>query len=138
MPDFRSSARRSLRSPTKRRTPREKADLGPLHFRWQRGEDRVHIAAGLQAKRRAAVVEQVEFHIAAAAHELLLALLLVPGGLEIPPHECGINLEEGKPHLADESEIGPPVAGIQIVEENSADAARLVPMLEEEILVAPR
>src|SRR5262245_24791088 len=50
----------------------------PLHHRRQRREDRVDIAAGAQPEDGAAVVEQVELHVAAAAHELLLALGLAP------------------------------------------------------------
>ena len=46
----------------------------PLHHRRHRGQDRLDIAAGAQAEDRAAVVEQVEFDIAAAADQLLLAL----------------------------------------------------------------
>jgi hypothetical protein len=41
--------------------------LWPSHFGRQRHEDRLDIAAGLEAEEGAAVVEQVEFDIAAAA-----------------------------------------------------------------------
>ena len=39
-----------------------------------RGQDGVDVAAGLQAEDGAAVVEQVELDVAAAADQLLLAL----------------------------------------------------------------
>ena len=51
----------------------------PLHQRRQRGEDGLDVAAGPQAEHRAAVVEQVELDIAAAANELLVAVGLAPG-----------------------------------------------------------
>ena len=55
----------------------------------------VDVAAGLEPEGRAAVVEQVELDIAAAAHELLVALGVGPGRLEIAAHECGVDVEEG-------------------------------------------
>src|SRR3954465_15455940 len=45
----------------------------PFHHRWQRGQDRIDIAASAKPENIAAIVEQVELHIAAAAHKLLLA-----------------------------------------------------------------
>ena len=49
----------------------------------------------LKAEHRAAVVEQIELDIAAAAHELLLAVGLAPGHGEIAPHDLGIDAQEG-------------------------------------------
>jgi hypothetical protein len=49
-------------------------DSRPLHHRRHRRQDRVDVAAGLQAEDRAAVVEQVELDIAAAPHQLLVAV----------------------------------------------------------------
>ncbi len=48
--------------------------LRPAHLGRQRHQDRLDIAAGHQAELGAAVVQQVELDIAAAAHELVLAL----------------------------------------------------------------
>src|SRR5277367_2286201 len=50
----------------------------PLHLRRHRGQDRVDIAAGLQSKDGAAVVEQVEFDITSAPDQLFLAVASVP------------------------------------------------------------
>ena len=63
------------------------------HFTTGGSEDRIDfdIAAGAQAENGAAVVEQVELDIAAAAHELLLALGLGPGRGKVPPHQLGID-----------------------------------------------
>ena len=90
----------------------------------------------LQAEDRAAVVEQVEFDVAAAADQLLLALGLAPGRREILSHQSGIDAQEGAADVLREGEGLVPV-GFQIIVEDAADAARLVAVLEEEILVAP-
>src|SRR5215467_2587853 len=108
----------------------------PLHHRREGGEDRVDIAAGAQPEDGAAVVEQVELHVAAATHELLLALCFGPGRGEIPAHQLGIDPPEGTAHLLREGEIFLAVTAVEIVVENAADAAHLVAMLEIEILVA--
>src|SRR6185295_19779000 len=50
----------------------------PLHKRRQRRQDGFHIAAGLEAEGGASIVQQVELDIAAATHELLLALRIRP------------------------------------------------------------
>ena len=64
----------------------------------------------LQAEHRAAVVEQVELDIAAAADELLLAVGVGPGRGEIAPHELGIDRQEGAADVLREGEVGVPVA----------------------------
>src|SRR5205085_731415 len=66
----------------------------PCYHRRQRGENRIHVSAGAQAENRAAVIEQIEFHIAAAAHELFFALGLAPGRRKIAPHQRGIDVQE--------------------------------------------
>src|SRR6516164_1423008 len=48
--------------------------LWPLHLGRQRHQDRLDVAAGHQAEPGAAVVQQVELDVAAAPHELVLAL----------------------------------------------------------------
>ena len=52
--------------------------LWPGRLRGQRHQDRLDIAAGLEAEQGAAVVEQVELDIAAAADQLVAALLVGP------------------------------------------------------------
>src|SRR5262245_28147270 len=90
----------------------------PAHQRRHRGEDRLDIAAGLQAENGAAVVEQVELDIAAAPHELLFAVGLRPGRCDVAPDDRGIDAEKGAPDLLGEVEIGLPVAAVEIVEED--------------------
>src|SRR5829696_771397 len=109
----------------------------PLYLRRHRRENRIYIAAGLQPKNCAAVVEQVEFDIASAPDQLLLAVGGVPGQGEIAPHEVGIDLQEGAADVLGEGEVGVPIARVMPVVENAADAARFLAMRQMEILVAP-
>ena len=71
-------ARRASRPLSVNRMPSTPHASRPLHHRRHRGEDRLHVAAGPEAECRAPVVEQVELHIAAATHQLLIALGLSP------------------------------------------------------------
>src|SRR6266545_2028449 len=100
----------------------------PLNLRRQGGQDGLDIAAGLEAEKRAAIVEQIEFDIAAAADELLLAVRFSPAALHVSPNDRRIDVEECTADILHESKIGVPVAGIEIIEEDAADAARLVAM----------
>src|SRR6202035_1300897 len=98
-----------------------------------------------EAEPCAAVVEQVELDIAAAANELMAALLVAPGLGHPRPHDPRIGRAECLADPADEGEIALPSIGlgaglgatIEIVEEDAAGAARLVAVRQEEILVAP-
>ena len=54
-------------------------DQRPLRHRRQRHQHRLRVVAGLQPEAGAAVVEQVELGVAAALHQLRLALCLGPG-----------------------------------------------------------
>src|ERR1700730_10741516 len=109
----------------------------PRHFRRQGHQYGVDVAAGLEAEGGAAVVKQVELDIAAAADELVAALLRGPGLFHVAAHERGIDGEERLAHLLGEGEVALPVAAVDIVVEDTADAARLVAVLQKEILVAP-
>src|SRR5215213_77625 len=109
----------------------------PLYLRRHRREDRIYIAAGLQPKNCAAVVEQVELDVAPAPDQLLLAVGGIPGQGEIAPDEFGIDLQEGAADVLREGEVGVPVARVMPVVENAADAARFLAMWQMEIFVAP-
>src|SRR5262245_46390516 len=115
--------------------------LRPLHHGRHGGEDRLYVAAGLEAEHGAAVVEEVEFHVAAAAHQLLLALRLAPGLAEIAPHELGVDLKEGAAHVLGEGEGGVPAAvrwgRREVVVEDAAHAAGLLAVGQKEVLLAP-
>src|SRR5690348_1040075 len=111
--------------------------LWPAHERRQAHENGLHIAARLGAELGAPVVQQVELRITAAANELLLALRPGPGLPHPSTNDLGIDVEKCQPHIAGEGEIRLPIAGIEVVEEDSARAARLAPVRQEEVLVAP-
>ena len=49
----------------------------------------------------------------------------------------GIDVKEGAPHVLGEGEVLLPFARVEVVIEDAADAARLVAVRQEEILVAP-
>src|SRR5581483_2328617 len=102
---------------------------GPAHERRQGHQDRIGIAARPETEHRAAVVEQIELHIAAAADQLPAALLLAPALVEVAADDCGIDAEEGLADVPGEGEVGAPVAAVEVVEENAAGAARFLAVL---------
>src|SRR5690606_14626950 len=89
-----------------------------------------------QAEQGAAVVDQVELDVAAAAVELELAFALAVGRVAAALDDRQVGVEEAVAHGAQVREVGVEVA-VQVVEEQAADAARLVAMLDEEVVVAP-
>src|SRR5262249_21315781 len=108
----------------------------PSYARRQRHENRFYPAPGLEAEQRAAVVNQVEFDVAAAAEFLKLPLAVAECLVLAPAGDRQVGVEEAGAAVADERERPFRVA-FQVVEENSADAARLVAVLQKEILVTP-
>src|SRR6185436_20888590 len=108
--------------------------VAPGDQRRQRHQDRLGAAARLQAEQRAAVVDEVELDVAPAAIRLEGALALAEGMLPALLDDRRIG---GQEMVADRPrEIEGAVIG-NVVEEDAADAARLVAMLEVEVLVAP-
>src|SRR5689334_8482067 len=108
----------------------------PLHDRRHRRQDRLDIAARTQPEDRAAIVEQVEFRVAAAPDQLLLAFGVRPGICKVFPHQVWIDAQESAADILREGESLIPI-GFQIVVEDAADSARLIAVLEEKIFVAP-
>src|SRR3979490_302931 len=88
---------------------------GPFPWGGHRGQDRIDVAAGLQAKGRTTVVEQVEFDVAAAAHQLLFAIRWRPRRTEIPADQIGIDLQKRAADVLGKGEIGIPVSGIMVI-----------------------
>src|SRR5690606_3949078 len=86
------------------------SSLGPLHYRRHGRQDRLHVAAGLEAEGGATVVEEVELHVAAAADELLIPLRLAPWCQEIAADDLRIDLQKGTSHVLGEGEGGLPAA----------------------------
>src|SRR5579885_2271187 len=108
----------------------------PADHRRQRHQDRLGAAARLQAEQRAAVADQVEFDVPAAA-ELLEGPL--PRGVRLllaALRDRQVGFEEMVAAVLHEGEERFQVP-LQIVEEDAADAARLVPVRQEEVVVAP-
>ena len=119
------------------RPPGSHQQLRPSGCGRQRHQDRLDIAAGLQPEPGTAVVKQVEFDIAAAAHELMAALLVGPGQPHARPHDRRIDLEKRLADGANKGEVALPIAAVEIIEKDAAGAARLVAVRQKEILVAP-
>src|SRR5262245_15561785 len=109
----------------------------PHHLGRQRHQDCIGVAAGLQAEQGPAVIEQVELDIAAAADQLPPALLVGPVAAHVAAHDLGIDREERLADRAGEAEVLGPVAAVEVVVEDAAEAARLLPVRQMEIVVAP-
>src|SRR3546814_7625080 len=94
----------------------------PRRQRRQAHQDRVDIAAGLEAEQGAPVVDEVEFGVAAAPFELPGLVLFGEGRLHPPPHQFRIDVQERLADLAGEGEIGVEEA-FQVIVEDAAHAA---------------
>src|SRR5690606_5472626 len=88
-------------------------------------------------EQRAAVVDQVELDVAPAAPGLEVALALAVRFVAVAFDDRRIRVEEGIPDRARERERPLEARLVQVVEEDAADAARLVAVLQEEVVVAP-
>src|SRR5690606_2735239 len=75
--------------------------------------------------------------VAAAPDELLVPVGLGPGRLDIAAHDRGIDVPERPADRLRERKVGFPVAGIVVIVEDAADAARLLAVGQVEVLVAP-
>src|SRR5262245_38918219 len=111
--------------------------VAPGRERRQRGEDRLAASPGLQPEARAAILQQVELDGAAAPPELEVALALAPERVLAPRQDRLIGGQEVLGHAAQEREGALEAALAPVVEEQAADAARLVAVREEEVAVAP-
>src|SRR5271156_6016124 len=78
---------------------------GPADERRERGEHGLDVGALLEAEHGAAVVEQVELHVAAAAHQLLGAVGFGPGLVHPVTDDLGIDAQERLAHSAGEGEV---------------------------------
>src|ERR1700724_4651508 len=112
------------------------ADL-PAHQGRQRHQDRLGAASGLQAQEGAAVVEEVELDVTAAAIELELALAIAERRAAAALDDRQVRGQVGVAHPADELEAAREAPLRQVVEEEAADAAGLSTVPEVEVVVAP-
>src|SRR5262249_59862548 len=92
--------------------------------------------AGLEAENRSPIVKQIEFDIAAAAKLLEFAFPLAIGNTFAALGDRQVSVQKMIAAIPHEGEEGPK-ATFQVIEENAADAARLLAMGKVEILVAP-
>src|SRR5207342_1190559 len=108
----------------------------PAHPRRQAHQDRFAASARLQPEQRAAVVYQVELDVASAPVQLELALAFAMRHAAATFDDRQVGIEET---IADRAQVGEVAleVRVQVVEEQAADAAGLVAMLDEEIFVAP-
>src|SRR5207302_224499 len=112
-----SCTRRSLRRTAPASSCSTTARPSPAHQRREAHEDRLGVAAALEAEQRAAVVDEVEFDVAAAPAQLCGAILLGPGNAAAPLDQRHVRGQEG---LADASHEGPVLRTAQVVEEDAA------------------
>src|SRR5438067_4470025 len=111
--------------------------VAPFDDRRQRQENRFGAASGLQAEQRAAIPDQIEFHVAAAAIRLEVALPLAIGRVLAPNENRLVRREEMIADRLREPQATIETAVRQVIEKNAADAARLAAMLQEKVIVAP-
>ena len=93
-------------------------------------------AVRLQAEQRAAVPDEVELDVAAAPVRLEVALALAERRIAAPLEDRRVRVEEVVADAARHRERALEAAFVEVVVEDPADAARLLPMLEEKVLVA--
>src|SRR5215210_7185031 len=104
----------------------------PNGQRRQAHQDRVDVAAGLQAEQSAAVVEQVELDVAAAELEQPLHFFGGKWRRHALPDDLGEDVEECLADVAGEGEVGVEMP-FEMVEENAADSARYLAVRQPEI-----
>src|SRR5579864_4301900 len=112
------------------------ADL-PADQGRERHQDRLGAASGLQAEEGAAVVEEVELDVTAAAIELELALAVAEGGVAAALDDRQVRGQVGVADPAEEVEAAREAPLRQVVEEEAPDAAGLPAVAQIEIVVAP-
>ena len=72
----------------------------------------MNVAAGFQAENGAAIVEQIELHVAPAPDELFLAVGIRPVVVEVAPHEVLVDDQEGPADILGEAEVRRPAAAL--------------------------
>src|SRR5881396_2068710 len=111
--------------------------ITPLHQRGQGHQYRLSAAGRLQAEQRAAIIDEIELDIAAAAISLEVSLTLAVRKIFPALDDGKISREKMVADGASELETRIETSLVQIIEENPSDAARLAAVLEIEVLIAP-
>src|SRR5882762_6452783 len=109
----------------------------PSGERRHRHQNRLGAAAGLQAEQGSPIVDQIEFHIAAAPVQLEPALSLAVGLILAALEDGHVGGQKVIAYAAREGERPFESALAEIVEEQAADPSSLIPVRQEEITVAP-
>src|SRR6266567_4328059 len=120
----------------------ERSGLGtpfvtPLHQRRQRHQDRFGATVGLQAEQRSAIVDEIEFDVAAAPIRLEFTLARAVRLVLTPREDRLVGRQEMIADAARESEAVLEPAIAQIIVEDPANAAWLVAMAQKKIFIAP-
>src|SRR5438067_85536 len=111
--------------------------VAPLCARRHRQQDRFGAAARLQAEQRAAIPDEIELDVAAAAIRLKIALSLAVRRILAAREYRLVRSQKVIAHRFRQGEAALESALSDIIEKNPADAARLAAMLEKKIVVAP-
>src|SRR5262249_606238 len=111
--------------------------VAPGGVRRHRHQDRLGAAARLQAEERRGVVHKVDLAVAPAGVELEASLPFADRRPFPSLHDRKIGGQKGVAHRAHEPERKIEVALGEVVEEDAADAARLVAMLQVKVAGAP-
>ena len=107
-----------------------------MHFIGQRHEDSLGAPARLQAEEGAAVVDQIELDVATAPVQLKSTLLGAIGLRVATLEQRQIGVPIGVADGLQKSETTGEPEGIEVIEENTTDTARLLPMRQIEITIA--
>src|SRR5207253_4394921 len=119
-----------------RRTTLHGKIVNPPHCRRQRHQDGFDSPASLQAEEGAPVIQQIKFHVSAAAKflkEPVTVRIRMAGAFL---HNWKVGSQEGVARFAHEGEGGLPIS-FQIIEEDSTHAPCFAAMGQKKILVAP-
>src|SRR5216117_4564443 len=106
--------------------------ITPLHERGQRHQYRLSAAGRLQAEQRAAIIDEIELDIAAAAIGLEVSLTFAVRKISPALDDGKIGREKMVADAAREAYTSVEAAVVQIVEENPSDAAWFAAVLEIE------
>ena len=110
--------------------------IAPAHLRRQGHEDGLGAPPGLEAEEGAAVVDQVEFHVAAPAVFLEGPFPLAPGQPLAPLDDRQVSGQIVVTDAFQEVETAGEAPRVQVVEEEATDTPGLLAMAEKEILIA--
>src|SRR5262249_1744809 len=95
-----------------------------------------NITAGLEAENGTAIIEEIEFDVAAAADQLFLAVRLCPWQCEIFANQPRIDSQECTTNVLCERKCLIPIR-FEIVIKYAANTARFISVFEKKIVVAP-